>query len=88
MRGQAREWFRAELTAAASAAASADANPPPDSAAQARSKSVLRAWLESPDLAAVRNANAMSALPAAEQKEWAALWEQAATLLGGPRPRS
>jgi serine/threonine-protein kinase len=60
-RKQALEWLRAELQRWA--------KKPPAAAA-------LQAWQNEPDLAGVREAEALAALPEAERKEWRKFWDE------------
>ena len=69
-RSQARTWMREELTLAGPR----DAEHTGQSVATA--KAALAAWLATPELGCVRDPAALSVLPAAEQQEWTALWEQ------------
>ena len=49
---------------------------------------VIKACLALPDLAGVRDAAALARLPADEAREWSALWQEAASVLGPPRPKT
>jgi hypothetical protein len=66
------EWLRADL---ARKARELEAGNPPD---RARLQEGLRGWQTSPDLAGVRDADALAALPAAERAEWRQLWADVA----------
>jgi hypothetical protein len=70
LRGQALEWLKAELTVWTKLL---ESGPP-----QARPAIVqtLSHWQEDADLAGIRDAAALAQLPAAEQKQWQALWAQ------------
>ena len=41
----------------------------------------LARWREDPDLAGLRDADALERLPPAERQEWRALWQEVADLL-------
>jgi serine/threonine-protein kinase len=68
LRCQARDWLKAELTAWTRLL---ESGPP-----QARSGVVqnLQQWMRVPDLAGIRDAEALARLPADEQKAWRTLW--------------
>jgi serine/threonine-protein kinase len=81
LRGQALDWLEAELAAWARVL---DAGDP-----QARSVVAqdLRHWQADPDLAGVRDRDALAKLPADERRAWAALWKDVDALLeGAARP--
>jgi hypothetical protein len=81
LRGQARDWLGAELAAWAKGL---DAGDP-----QARSlvAQTLPHWQTDPDLAGVRDRDALAKLPADERRAWEALWKDVAALLkGAARP--
>jgi tetratricopeptide (TPR) repeat protein len=75
LRQQARAWLRADLGAYASFAAKEDRRFRP--AVRQR----LSFWLRDDNLATVRDAKALAALPEQERKEWQQLWEEVAALL-------
>src|SRR5262249_11951885 len=68
LRQQALDGLRAERDAYAQLL---DAGPPPTRAAVGHT---LRHWRADPDLAGVRDADAVAALPGAERVRWRALW--------------
>jgi hypothetical protein len=67
LRRQALDWLRGELTAWQKSR---------DAAAGA-----LQRWARAPDLAGVRDAEALAALPAEERDAWRKLWAEVAGLL-------
>lgn len=69
-RAQARTWMREELDLATSG----DARHAEQAVAIA--KAALTVCLAAPELGCVRDPAGLSQLPAAEQREWTALWEQ------------
>jgi serine/threonine-protein kinase len=81
LRGQAREWLRADLTLRKNQVAGG--KPAERQAAQG----ALRHWQTDPDLAGVRDKSALAKLPEAERPEWAKLWADVAALLvkAGPK---
>jgi hypothetical protein len=75
-RHQAHDWLRGDLSAWVKLAATA---PPPGQAIIARA---VREWQQTPDLAGVREANALDKLPDDERQRWRKLWLDVAELLG------
>jgi eukaryotic-like serine/threonine-protein kinase len=73
-RDQARQWLRAELAARVRAL---DTDP----AARLGVREALTRWQKEPDLAGVRDRQALAALPAGERGEWEKLWADVADLL-------
>jgi hypothetical protein len=74
LRGQALTWFRAEVSATARAL---------DAGAPEVSKDLLRTvdgWRETPDLAGIRDPEALAKLPEAERRSWQALWAEVEAL--------
>jgi serine/threonine protein kinase/Tfp pilus assembly protein PilF len=80
LRNQALDWLKAELVTWGKLL---ESGPPQARAAVAQT---LRHWKVDPDLAAVRDADALAQLPEAERKEWQALWADVDALLAGRRP--
>jgi hypothetical protein len=74
-RTQARDWLRADL-GLRSKQLDTDTE-------EARSavRNALRHWQVDPDLAGVRDPDALSRLPEAEREEWTSLWADVASLL-------
>ncbi len=68
LRGQARDWLKAELAAWANVLKSG----PPQ--AQPLVALTLKHWLEDADLAGIRDEKELAKLPDAEGKDWKALW--------------
>jgi serine/threonine-protein kinase len=83
LRGQAHQWIRAELSDALEEGRKLGVA---DNVTPQFHAGVIKAWLSSPDLAGVRDASALARLPAEEAREWTALWHEAASVLGPPRP--
>jgi serine/threonine-protein kinase len=76
-RRQAREWLKADLTLwTKMVATAAGSGTTPDLA-----KKMLTQWQREPDLAGLREPNALDKLPADERKECIALWQSVADLL-------
>jgi hypothetical protein len=75
LRSQAQGWLRAELAAWSKVLDSGDPK------ARAAVAQILRHWKGDSDLAGVRDADVLSALPEAERKEWQALWADVDALL-------
>jgi serine/threonine-protein kinase len=73
-RQQARQWLRADLAAWDKALNSA-----PD--ARTRARVALTGWQVDPDLAGLREPDALDKLTAEERKEWLALWGEVEALL-------
>jgi hypothetical protein len=80
LRGQALAWLRADLEARAKQTASWFA------AVREEAIKALRHWREDPDLAAVRDADALAKLPEAEHGEWRRLWADVDALLQKAAP--
>jgi Flp pilus assembly protein TadD len=76
LRSQALAWLQAELAAWSKVL---DAG---NSQARPFVRQTLRHWRADPDLAGVRDADALARLPAAERAAWAALWAGVDGLLG------
>jgi hypothetical protein len=83
LRGKALGWLRAEFDAWAKALDGGDPRARPAFA------SILQHWKVDPDLASLRDANALAKLPEAERKDWQALWADVDALLkrAGADPR-
>jgi tetratricopeptide (TPR) repeat protein len=81
LRGQALTWLRADL-ALWGKHMSSDKPPELQAARQA-----LKHWQKDPDLAGVRDQEALAKLPEAERKEWARLWDEVADLLKKAGPK-
>ena len=75
LRRQALDWLQAER---ADWAKLLESGPAQARTAVART---LDHWKQDNDLAAIREAEALAKLPAAEQKEWQALWAEVEALL-------
>jgi serine/threonine-protein kinase len=75
-RQQARAWLRADLAARAKILDNATG------AARAPLMTALRRWQNDPDLAGLRDPEALAQLPAAERQDWLALWQEVAALGG------
>jgi serine/threonine-protein kinase len=73
-RQQARTWLRLDLAAWTKRL---EAKP----ADRAEVVKALTPWLNDPDLAGLRDAEALQKLPLAERRECQALWQEVATLL-------
>jgi tetratricopeptide (TPR) repeat protein len=74
LRGQALRWLRSELAEQAQVAELNDA-------ARKAVRRQMRHWQQDPDLVAVRDPQALGALPEEEQKEWRRLWADVEALL-------
>jgi len=74
LRGRARDWLRADLTAWAGRL---DGGKPEDLELVART---LARWKADPDLAGVRGEEALAGLPEAEREAWRSLWKDAEAL--------
>ena len=74
-RQQAREWLRLDLAAWTKRLETAQ---PAD---RAEVQKALARWREDPDLAGLRDADALEKLPPAERQECQALWQEVADLL-------
>jgi tetratricopeptide (TPR) repeat protein/predicted Ser/Thr protein kinase len=81
LRRQALAWLRAYLT---SQARELESGTPQD---RARLQEVLLSWQTAPDLAGVRDAGALAALPAAERAGWEKLWADVAATRARARDR-
>jgi serine/threonine-protein kinase len=75
LRKQARDWLRLDLAAWAK---KADAGTEAD---RIQARKTLAPWRDDPDLAGLRDADALERLPAAERQECQALWQEVADLL-------
>jgi hypothetical protein len=75
------EWLRADLTLRKK---QLDGDQPKD---QTEAQAKLRFWRSDPDLAGVRDPDALGTLPEAEQAEWKKLWADAADALQPASPR-
>jgi serine/threonine-protein kinase len=69
LRGQALDWLRADLAAWTKA---------PN---RAQMQSTLQHWQHDPDLAGVRDQEALAKLPATEREAWTRFWSDVANLL-------
>jgi hypothetical protein len=79
LRGQALEWLKAERIAWAKVLESGDAKSRPVVA------QTLQHWQADPDLAGVRDPEALAKLPEAEQAAWRSLWAEVDAVLARPR---
>jgi Flp pilus assembly protein TadD len=77
-RRQALAWLRADLDGRGRQLASKDAKAVKDARAR------LEHWQKDAELAGVRDAPALAALPGAERQEWQKLWDEVARLLDQP----
>jgi hypothetical protein len=77
LRRQALDWLRTDLTARQEALQSSA----PGQAAQVRA--VLVRWQSAPELAGLRDAEALSKLPATEQQAWRSFWADVHQVLTG-----
>jgi hypothetical protein len=75
LRAQAREWLRADLSARTLQTASWFAG------IRAEAVQALHHWKEDPDLAGVRDADALEKLPERERADWRKLWADVDALL-------
>jgi serine/threonine-protein kinase len=80
-RRQALDWLRADLAAYAKLAAGND-----DKQTQAMEQSLAH-WQQDPDLASVRDKNALDRLPEQERSEWRKLWADWDALLQNVRKK-
>ncbi len=86
LRGQARDWLRADL---ALRTKQLESGKPAD---RAEVQKTMLHWQKDPDMAGIRDAAALAKLPADEQKAFTQLWADVATLLkkaeekGNPGP--
>jgi hypothetical protein len=79
-RKQAREWLRDDL---AMWSETLNSGPP---TTQAIVRKLMSRWQVEPDLAGVRELNAIRELPSDEQQEWLALWRNVADMLNRVKP--
>jgi serine/threonine-protein kinase len=76
LRKQARDWLRLDLAAwARKVDSGTDAD-------RIQAQKTLAPWRDDPDLAGLRDADAVAKLSATERQECLALWQEVATLLG------
>jgi serine/threonine-protein kinase len=75
LRNQARDWLKAELAAWSKVLD----NGTPEARKNVQQK--LAHWKVDPDLAAIRDKDALAKLPEAERKEWEALWGEVDALI-------
>ncbi len=75
LRGQARDWLLADLELWANGLESGQTNSKADAVA------AMRRWQNDPDLATVRESQALEKLPEAESSQWKALWGKVGALL-------
>ena len=78
LRRQAREWLRLDL---ADWARKVDAGTEAAAADRILAQKTLAPWRDDPDLAGLRDADALEKLPPAERQEWQALWQEVEALL-------
>jgi serine/threonine-protein kinase len=81
LRTQALEWLRADLAAWTNAAGGGDPK------LVAAAGKMLQHWREDPDLAGVRDADALAKLPEDERAEWKKLWADVDALLQKVSPK-
>jgi tetratricopeptide (TPR) repeat protein/tRNA A-37 threonylcarbamoyl transferase component Bud32 len=81
LRGQALTWLKADLVVQSKQLTGGE---PPDRQVALQT---LRHWRKDPDLAGVRDQEALAKLPEAERKEWAKFWAEAAALLKKTGPQ-
>jgi hypothetical protein len=79
LRGQARDWLKAELAAWTRVI---EAGPAQDRAAAA---AILERWQDDSDLAGIRDREELEKLPETERKDWRELWTHVAVLLAKAR---
>jgi hypothetical protein len=79
LRGQALDWLKAERAAWAKALDSGDAKAHPVV------QQTLQHWKSDPDLASVRDPDALAKLPEAEGSAWRSLWAEVDALLARAR---
>jgi tetratricopeptide (TPR) repeat protein len=77
LRRKALDWLRAELAAWSKVLDSDDPK------ARAAVAATLRHWEQDPDLAGVRDGDALATLPVDEQRAWEAFWKDVDSLLKG-----
>jgi eukaryotic-like serine/threonine-protein kinase len=75
LRKQAREWLRLDLAAWTRKVDTGTA------ADRIQARRALSPWPDDPDLAGLRDADALERLPSAERQEWRVLWQEVAALL-------
>ncbi len=75
LRKQARDWLRLDLAAWAKKVDTGTA------ADRIQAQKTLAPWRDDPDLAGLRDADALEKPPPAERQECQALWQEAADLL-------
>jgi tetratricopeptide (TPR) repeat protein len=75
LRKQARDWLRLDLAAWARTVDTGTA------ADRIRAQKTLSPWRDDPDLAGLRDADALERLPAAERQECRSLWQEVAAVL-------
>ena len=75
LRKQARDWLRLDLAAWAKKVDTGTA------ADRIQAQKTLAPWRDDPDLAGLRDADALERLPPAERQECRALWQEVAALL-------
>jgi len=78
---QARDWLKAELVAWTNALETGPAQ------AKAAVVPALQNWQIDPDLAGIRDADALEKFPEAERKDWRNLWAEVGALLGKARAK-
>jgi len=81
LRLQARNWLRAELAAWTKVF---EIGP---EQAKSRVFATLQHWQQDPDLAGIRDSQALEKLPEAERKEWQGLWAEVSALLADGRAK-
>jgi serine/threonine-protein kinase len=81
LRTQARDWLRADLAAWAQLADSGKADE------RALVQRMMRLWKQDPDLAGVRDKDALDKLSEAERTEWRKLWGDVDDLLKKTQPK-
>jgi hypothetical protein len=75
LRKQTRDWLRLDLAAWAKKVDTGTA------ADRIQAQKTLAPWRDDPDLAGLRDADALERLPPAERQECQALWQEVAALL-------
>jgi serine/threonine-protein kinase len=81
LRNQAREWLRLELAAWDTKVETGT------EADRIVAEKTVAHWRDDPDLAGVRDADALEKLPSAERQQWRTLWEDVAALLRSAQTR-
>lgn len=74
-RDQARQWLAADLDSCQEQMQRGEKD-------RQEAEHTLSNWFKSPDLACVRDSNALEKLPAAERKQWTDLWQKVRDLVG------